>query len=362
MATERCDYAIVGQGLAGTLLAWQLIERGRRVVVIDRGDEATASRVAAGLINPVTGQRLNLSWRLQEFLPQALAFYTRAEKKLGDQFLHPMPMVRILQSDKAKNRWERVLATDRSVRAFLPDSSQAGLDPSMIDPGVGAFEVAGAHILDVPNFLNRARDDVLDVRSASLNVARDVELRDDSVHVRFAGGNSLFASRLVFCQGPDGRRDNPFFDWVPFNCAKGEILTLACPELARFGPRIHVGNGWIAPFPNGARSPLFRAGSTYSHGELSPEPTQAGREAIEVKLRSMLKVDFEVIDHVAGVRPIIRNSRAIIGMHPTHDRIGFFNGLGSKGSLNGPAIAAHFADHLEGAAPIDSELDLLQNM
>ena len=78
------DYAIVGQGLAGTQLAWRLFQRGKRVVLIDRDEAVTASKAAAGLVNPITGQRINLSWRLHEFLPVALEFYRYVEDDARD--------------------------------------------------------------------------------------------------------------------------------------------------------------------------------------------------------------------------------------------------------------------------------------
>ena len=53
----QVDAIIVGQGLAGSLLAFALHQRGQQVMLLDDG-VVNASQVAAGLINPVTGQRL----------------------------------------------------------------------------------------------------------------------------------------------------------------------------------------------------------------------------------------------------------------------------------------------------------------
>ncbi len=50
------DFLIVGQGLAGSLLAWELMQRGAKVLIVDNG-MPNASQVAAGLINPITGMR-----------------------------------------------------------------------------------------------------------------------------------------------------------------------------------------------------------------------------------------------------------------------------------------------------------------
>ena len=42
-------YLIVGQGLAGTLLAFSLLEKGEEVLIADDYNHASASQVAAGM-------------------------------------------------------------------------------------------------------------------------------------------------------------------------------------------------------------------------------------------------------------------------------------------------------------------------
>ena len=64
------DYLIIGQGLAGSLLAWELIQRDCKVVIIDNGKE-NASQVAAGLINPITGMRFVKSTDVDTLLPDS---------------------------------------------------------------------------------------------------------------------------------------------------------------------------------------------------------------------------------------------------------------------------------------------------
>ena len=53
---QPLDFVIIGQGLAGTTLAWQLKWQGLRGVIVDRDDRTSASRVAAGLMTPATGK------------------------------------------------------------------------------------------------------------------------------------------------------------------------------------------------------------------------------------------------------------------------------------------------------------------
>src|SRR5215213_4280553 len=96
----RCvDFVIVGAGLAGTTLAWQLRRRGRSVLVLDRETGGAASRVAAGLVTPVTGKRLARSWRWDELFPAAVAFYREVEAEHGATFFHERPALRLFADE-----------------------------------------------------------------------------------------------------------------------------------------------------------------------------------------------------------------------------------------------------------------------
>ena len=92
------DTIIVGQGLAGPTLAWQLMDAGQRVLILDANEEVTTSKIAAGLITPITGQRIALSWKVEEFLPVARKFYRALEARTGELFFHERRAVRGLRT------------------------------------------------------------------------------------------------------------------------------------------------------------------------------------------------------------------------------------------------------------------------
>ena len=73
------DFVVVGHGLAGAALAWQLRARGVRVLVVDPDRPATASRVAGGLVSPVAGPRMAAVPRWEDLRREADAFYTEEE-------------------------------------------------------------------------------------------------------------------------------------------------------------------------------------------------------------------------------------------------------------------------------------------
>src|SRR6188768_1512417 len=101
------EFVIVGQGLAGTALAWALLRRGRRVLVIDREGGGSSSRVAAGLITPVTGKRLAKSWRWDELYPAAVAFYRAIEAETRSAFFHQRPALRLFANEAERDEFRR---------------------------------------------------------------------------------------------------------------------------------------------------------------------------------------------------------------------------------------------------------------
>ena len=112
------DYLIIGQGLAGSLLAGQFMAAGKRTLVIDNGNVAAASRVAAGLVNPVTGKRLVKEPKAEKYLSAARECYGRLAEQFGVSFFHDKPMLRLFDSDEIKLSWGKRLA-DGEYRDFI---------------------------------------------------------------------------------------------------------------------------------------------------------------------------------------------------------------------------------------------------
>src|SRR4051812_27653137 len=98
------EFTIVGQGLAGTALGWALLRRERTVLVVDN-ERGGASRLAAGLITPVTGKRLAKSWRWAELFPAACQFYRAIEAITGERFFHQQPAVRLFANEAERDEF-----------------------------------------------------------------------------------------------------------------------------------------------------------------------------------------------------------------------------------------------------------------
>jgi glycine oxidase len=351
MDARTADVIIIGHGLAGATLAWHLHWRGWRVLVVDRDELHTSSKVAAGIVTPISGKRVARSWRVDDFLPAARDFYARTEKELGETFYRSVPYVRMLQSSDERRRWQEK-RHDPAFQALLTHPQpQPMLDASLFHTQEEGLEMKSAW-LDVRAWLAASRR-YLEQRGDWLTAEiqpEDIFVDDDGVTA--AGCRAPY---LVFCQGWEAAR-NPRFSWLKWKSAKGEILQFRAPALT--GHRIVNLGGWMLPL---GRDGLFRAGSTYVWDDFTSLPTSAARDIIEARLHRALRVPFTITGHEAAVRPIINESKAVIGLHPVQRRLAFFNGLGSKGVLHAPFFAAQLAALLIDGTAVDYEVDLCRN-
>ncbi|WP_411825857.1 NAD(P)/FAD-dependent oxidoreductase [Luteolibacter sp. AS25] len=305
---SECKIFILGQGLAGTCLAWRLFERGIPFRIHDRGFGGS-SRIAAGLINPITGKNFEPSWLIQEFHPEAVSFYQKLEELLAAKLWYPLPVLRLSSSEKESRKIAAKLESSH-IAPWLSDQAFPGVPTGFHT----AVELKGGGRVDTELFI-----------SLSHKFFSNKGLTTEQ--------SELPADTTILCQGAEGLVENKLGQ---HRCAKGEILTVRAnwPE-----SHIRIGaGGWLVPI--GART--FRIGSTYEWNQLDELPTQPGLERILGLANKLGGPDFEVIAHVAGIRPILRRSQPLIGKNKDGNWI--FNALGSKGTLYAPKMATMLSD------------------
>lgn len=343
----KTDFLIVGQGLAGSLLAWHLLEAGKRVFVVDRDEVETSSKVSAGLVTPLAGSRFHLPEGLEERLDYARGFYWRIEERAGTEFFHHRRIARLFRSPQEALAWRDRLETgdERYERFHAPLQLDC---PPFIAP-FGGFEMRDGGWLDVPAFLEHTRTMLLE--RASYAIAR-LDSEDVSASPEGVRWKNIQATAVIFCEGWRGA-GNRFFDWIPMRPTPGDILDLEIPVLSGERRILNKG-GWLLPLGNG----MFRAGSTYLHGPVESTPSPDGRDEVLAKVAGITGALPTVTAHRRAIRPTIRRSQVFMGRHPSNPRIVFFNGLGSKGVLNGPWHARVLALHLTTGVEIPPECDL----
>lgn len=344
------DYLIVGQGLAGSLLSWFLMQEGATVAVLDNGNPAASSRIAAGICDPITGQRMVKTWNAATFIPYAEATYQELEAFFQDQFYHRMNIFKMFVSPKQKTTWESRLEEP----GFLDFHTKGEVEywpENIYNNPYGGVELKGSGYLDTAHWLSTYRNWLKDRDGL---IEADLDLQDLS----FANGqvhwkDQVNAQKVIFCEGHRGA-DNPYFHFLPFQRVKGELFTLKIPGLE--SDKIINRGSWLLPLGEG----YFRAGATYEWHAMDEKPSNEGYRQLVEKVQKMVHLDFEVVDHVAGIRPALLTTKPVAGLLPDLPEIGVFNGLGSKGVTQGPYLIHNFARYLAGKEELHEDINIVQ--
>jgi glycine oxidase len=344
---KEVDYIIVGQGLAGTLLAYFLEKEGKKVFLIDPGEEGTATKVAAGIINPITGRRYVKSWRIDELIPFAEKTYRSIETLLGISIFHSRPIIRTLFNAREENDW-MLRTADPAYLPYMKDQADLENYDAHTVKAFSYGEVQHSAQVDI-GLLAQSYRELFKQKEQLLEEALDYEqitFQKDKVQYR-----EIEARQLIFCEGAKAI-SNPFFNYLPFGGAKGEVLIVNIKN-THF-ERILKHRVFIVPLSDGT----YWIGSTYNWKFEDHQPTAQGREYLEGRLKDVLKVPFEIVQHKAAVRPTVKDRRPFLGCHPEFPQLAIFNGLGTKGASLGPFWAKHMADHLLRENRLDKAVDI----
>ena len=341
------DYIIVGQGIAGTMMAHFLLEANQKVLVLDKLNLKSASHIASGVMNPVTGKRMVKSWRAGELIPFAVKTYQDLEQQLGVELLYQKNIVKFFSNPEDVQFYQEKKEKGE-IEEYVREADKSLIDRSSINDTLGAVEISGTNRLDYHQLLVAYREYLLE-RGSLVDEDCDYDLLEiDENGVRY---KNWPASKIIFCEGAKAI-DNPYFSWLPFNLAKGELLTVRIPGLNQ--ERIWKKGLFMLPLGDS----LFLVGSTYEWNYEHGLPTEAKKLDLLKRLEKAISLPYEVVDHNAAVRPTIKDRRPVIGFHPEHPALVMFNGMGTKGASLTPLLAKQLTEHLLEGVPLNEEVDV----
>ena len=339
------DYLIVGLGLAGISFC-EVLERNNKSFMVISDDSQTSSAVAGGLYNPVTLKRFTLAWKAKEQLDLAIPFYTELEKKLKVQLDYKIPILRRFASINEQNLWFE--ASDKpNLSRFIAPKILSNHNPN-IEASHGYGEVLHTGRIDTSALVSHYKR-YLTEQNLILQESFDFEtLELQKGNLEYGG---LKAKKIVFATG-FGLKANPYFNYLPLNGTKGELLTIKAPALKE--EMVIKSSVFIIPMGND----LYRVGATYKWKDKSNTPTEECKQELLQKLDTFLKCPYEVIDHVAGIRPTVSDRKPLVGRHPKHENVFLLNGLGSRGVMIAPMASQQLFAFIENNVAMEPEMDL----
>lgn len=103
---------------------------------------------------------------------------------------------------------------------------------------------------------------------------------------------------------------------------------------------------------------LFKVGATYNWEDKTQFITEEGKNELVARIKEIINCDFEIIHHLAGVRPTVKDRKPLIGTSELHKSIHILNGLGTRGVMLGPAMAKSLFENIENQKPLDRFVDI----
>lgn len=340
------DYLIIGQGIAGTNLAFTLLEHGHKVLIVNQFQKHSSSRAAAGLFNPITGRKLTKTWLADNFFPYLHEFYPQKEQKLGISFFHKSPIYIPFDSIEKQNTWVGKSA-EPNFQPYILKSPSDKYQGSL-NNHFGGMELQQSGYVDTKVYLNASADYFKAKGVFVEGLVTPQQLDISKQQVTWEGHTFR---KAIFCDGA-ANADHPLFSWLDYRRVKGEILRIKFND-GGFDQIINRGC-WLIPLGDGS----YKVGSTFDFRNLDTEPTEKGRSQVIEKLEALTSLSYQILEHWAGIRPATYDRRPFIGLHPEHPQVGLFNGMGSKGISMTPYLAQHFYEFLEMGKELMPEVEL----
>lgn len=352
-------FLIVGLGVAGAAMAHTLRQRGIDFLVVEAEFPNTPSRIAAGLMNPITGKNYVKSNGAENYFPFFHAFYQEVESSLqeeleGRKFFFPQTIYRPFRSVEEQN-----IATARSgdegYQKFLGTEKIYSGWAEKLDLTFGYASIEGGAWLDAPLYLQATRKAL---QKEGKYIQSEVSFADlvlDHNTQNWNWNGEVFKG-VFWCTGATMALSEQGKQ-MGFAPVKGEILSL---KLKQDLPAIALTTGHYLL----GEGQEFKYGATFNWRDLTSLPTAEAREELLQHLQETLKSDYEITSQQGAIRPAVRDRRPLVGSiwpeifglenYPTNGQY-MLNGLGTKGLSMAPYLAHLLWDFHHSGTPIPEQ-------
>ncbi|HBK83577.1 MAG TPA: FAD-dependent oxidoreductase [Flavobacterium sp.] len=339
------DFLIVGSGLAGISFAEVALQNNKTILVFDN-QSRSSSNVAAGLYNPVVLKRFSEVWNAKELLAIAIPFYQSLAQKFNFNFDFKLPIYRRFASVEEQNNW--FFASDKlNLNSFLFPSLITD-DIPYVTSNFGFGKVLETGFIDVNALISHYKDYLI---QCNAYISSNFDYSQILFNEDFILYGDYKIKHVIFAEG-FGLNSNPFFNQLPLDGTKGELLIIKAPCLQL--DVILMSNIFIIPLGNS----LFKVGATYNWHDKTTNTTQYARNELIESLKDLISCDFEVVDHLAGIRPTVKDRRPLVGTHFQHKRLHVLNGLGTRGVLLAPYLASQLFKSIAENTPLENEINI----
>ncbi len=302
---------IVGQGIAGNVLALSLQELSIPFLIINNESFPSASLTSGATLNFFNFRKETAPEYKKDEWENAIQFYKGLEAKWETTFISSKPIVELVE--------------DAQYPSF---------------PSWQLFEkrkIESSYFLDARKMILHARRLW---QEQNLYQEGKISYEELKIEQEFISWQGKKYAAVIFCEGAQARY-NPFMQSFPWVKNKGDVLLLSIPDLDEtqiYQTPLHR----LLPFGNH----VFWLGSqhVWQFDEVQADHDWAQKQL--KYLQQKLKLSFTLLEHKVAERPTTAGQKMIVQFLENQKRIGIINGLGSKGWIRAANIIPPFAKEI----------------
>ncbi|HEY6978295.1 MAG TPA: FAD-dependent oxidoreductase [Chitinophagaceae bacterium] len=341
------DYIIIGQGICGTFLSWNLLKAGKKIIVIDESQPFSSTKVASGIINPVTGRRVVATWMIEKLLPFAWDEYTAIGKDIDELVIEQKNTIAFSPSQQMFEAYnKRANEANTYIQQLAETGERYHQWFNFIYP---AYIINPTYLIYLHPLLNGWRKKLIEINSLLEEKFDVAQLIIQQGYVEY---KNITAAKIFFCNGVNTFQ-NPYWKNLPYVFNKGQALIADIPLLPS-DCIYKYGTATLTPWYNN----LWWIGSSYENDFVTTVPTEDFYKNTVASLKNILKIPFTINDHFSALRPAVIERRPFVGLHPNYAPIGIFNGMGTKGCSLAPYFAHQLTHYLLNNIAIDTLVDV----
>ena len=337
---EKLDYIVIGQGIAGTTIAWWLHLNKKTFYILNDEKKNTSSAAALGIYNPITGRNSVKTWNAETLFKELEKFYSKVEKKINKKILYKKNIYRPYKNIKEANLWNEKMSNSKYENCIKSEVNNKKINGLCNE--LGGIITSKSGYINVNKYISKSKKYFISLgryKKYKLN-NKKILIKNNKIKIK-----NWKANNIIMCIGIDETK-NKLFSYLPFKHVTGSSMIIKTK--LKINNIINKGIS-IIPLKNN----LKNVGSTYGN-----ETNNNGLQELIGKLSKLLKIKYTIIKKKFGIRPATIDRRPFVGKHPIFDNLYILNGLGSKGISLAPFCSKELFNSIEQKSKINFEINV----
>ncbi|UPA12397.1 NAD(P)/FAD-dependent oxidoreductase [Borrelia venezuelensis] len=341
----KYEFAVIGGGIAGSTLTYEILQRKKSVILFDNGAEK-ATTVAGGLINPIMGRKMNIAWREPEIFTFAIQYYKEMEKNINCDFLKENPIFRPFTTKTQKDELISKIKSNENIKDFIMEIKNGKIHDFSNDND-GGILIKGA-IMNTNLYIQTLKKYFI-----KYNAYIEAEINEDEIKTNDKSFiiNEFKFKKLILTRGYKEKIAR-LFSYLPFKLAKGEILII---EMQGLNLK-EIYNRHVSLIP--LQDNKFYLGGTYEWKTLDTSTNEWAKKELINKLKKITNLNYKVIQHKAHIRPSTLDREPFLGEHPKYKNIFILNGFGTRGISMAAYLSKKILDYIENKSNLPTYYDI----